>query len=273
MAEQMEQTATAEQLREEDSREVVVSVEAARKSFGETCVLEDISLTVHRGEVVAIIGPSGSGKSTLLRCMTLLETLDGGELRYGDLAVTTCGADGKAIYADKNVQKKARSRFGLVFQNFNLFPHYTVLKNVSDAPIHVQKRPRAEVEAAALELLAKMGLAGKENMVPCELSGGQQQRVAIARALALAPDVLFFDEPTSALDPELTIEVLKVIRGLAAEHMTMVIVTHEMSFARDVADRIIFMEGGVIVEEGDAKTLIDAPKNERTREFLSRCDG
>ena len=250
----------------------VVSIEHARKSFGDAEVLKDISLAVHKGEVVAVIGPSGGGKSTLLRCMTLLETLDGGNLTYGDLSVTRNDASGRAVYAGKAEQKEAKTRFGLVFQNFNLFPHYTVMKNIVDAPIHVQKRPKDEVEAHAQGLLSKMGLSGKENMVPCELSGGQQQRVAIARALALNPDVLFFDEPTSALDPELTQEVLKVIRDLAAEHMTMVIVTHEMSFARDVADRIIFMEGGVIVEEGDAKSLVNDPRNERTKSFLSRCN-
>lgn len=249
----------------------VVSIDNARKSFGDVPVLKDISLAVHEGEVVAVIGPSGGGKSTLLRCMTLLETLDGGTLAYGDLVVAKNDAAGRAVYAGKAEQKEAKTRFGLVFQNFNLFPHYTVMKNIVDAPIHVQKRPKDEVEAHARTLLSKMGLVGKEDMVPCELSGGQQQRVAIARALALNPDVLFFDEPTSALDPELTQEVLKVIRDLAAEHMTMVIVTHEMNFARDVADRIIFMEGGVIVEEGDARSLVNDPRNERTKAFLSRC--
>lgn len=249
----------------------VVSIEHAKKSFGDVEVLKDISLSVHEGEVVAVIGPSGGGKSTLLRCMTLLETLDGGKLSYGDLVVSENDASGKAVYAGKAQLKEAKTRFGLVFQNFNLFPHYTVMKNIVDAPIHVQKRPKDEVESHARALLAKMGLTGKEDMVPCELSGGQQQRVAIARALALNPDVLFFDEPTSALDPELTRDVLNVIRDLAAEHMTMVIVTHEMNFARDVADRIVFMEGGVIVEEGDAKSLVNDPKNERTKAFLSRC--
>ncbi|WP_449314607.1 amino acid ABC transporter ATP-binding protein [Rubneribacter sp.] len=248
----------------------LVLLEHAQKAFGGTPVLKDISLEVREGEVVAVIGPSGGGKSTLLRCLTLLETLDAGKLAYGDLVVAETGPDGRAAYAGKAVQKEAKTRFGLVFQNFNLFPHYTVMKNVADAPLHVQKRPKAEVEAEARALLAKMGLAGKEDMVPCELSGGQQQRVAIARALALNPEVLFFDEPTSALDPELTQEVLKVIRDLAAERMTMVIVTHEMSFARDVADRIVFMDGGVIVEEGPAAQLIGNPQHERTRAFLSR---
>ncbi len=246
----------------------LVSLSHARKSFGKTEVLKDISLSVEQGQVVAIIGPSGGGKSTLLRCMTLLETLDGGSLSYGDLAVATDGGSG-SVYGGKSVLSQAKTRFGLVFQNFNLFPHYTVLKNITDAPLSVQKRPKDQVMTQAHELLVKMGLEGKENMVPCELSGGQQQRVAIARALALNPDVLFFDEPTSALDPELTKGVLKVIRDLADEHMTMVIVTHEMSFARDVADHIIFMDGGYIVEEGPAEQVINNPQQERTKLFLA----
>ena len=246
----------------------LVSLSHARKSFGKTEVLKDISLSVEQGQVVAIIGPSGGGKSTLLRCMTLLETLDGGSLSYGDLAVATDGGSG-SVYGGKSVLSQAKTRFGLVFQNFNLFPHYTVLKNITDAPLSVQKRPKDQVMAQAHELLVKMGLEGKENMVPCELSGGQQQRVAIARALALNPDVLFFDEPTSALDPELTKGVRKVIRDLADEHMTMVIVTHEMSFARDVADHIIFMDGGYIVEEGPAEQVINNPQQERTKLFLA----
>lgn len=248
----------------------LVLLEHAKKSFGDTPVLKDLSLSVQQGEVVAVIGPSGGGKSTLLRCMTLLETLDSGHLAYGDLTVAENNNAGRAVYASAAVQKEAKMRFGLVFQNFNLFPHYTVIKNVTDAPLHVQKRDKEEVFASARSLLAKMGLSGKEDMVPCELSGGQQQRVAIARALALNPEVLFFDEPTSALDPELTQDVLKVIRDLAAEHMTMVIVTHEMSFARDVADHIIFMDGGVIVEEGPASDLINNPQHARTQAFLAK---
>jgi len=176
---------------------------------------------------------------------------------------------GRAVYAGKDVVKRAKERFGLVFQDFNLFPHYTVLKNVMDAPMSVLKRPRAQAEERARALLDKMGLSGKEDMVPCELSGGQKQRVAIARALAMDPEILFFDEPTSALDPELTKEVLKVIRSLADENMTMVIVTHEMRFARDVADRIVFMDGGFIVEEGPAAQVIDNPQHQRTKSFLS----
>ena len=251
----------------------IVLLEQAKKSFGDAIVLKDISLSVSKGEVVGIIGPSGGGKSTLLRCMTLLETLDSGRLAYGDLIVAENDAAGRAAYASKAVQREAKMRFGLVFQNFNLFPHYTVLKNITDAPLHVQKRPKDEVFEHARALLGRMGLAGTEDKVPCELSGGMQQRVAIARALCLNPEVLFFDEPTSALDPELTKDVLNVIRDLAAEHMTMVIVTHEMSFARDVADRVIFMDGGVIVEEGTAADLINNPRHERTRAFLANYEG
>lgn len=247
--------------------ETLLSLQHARKSFGDVEVLKDISLTVQRGQVLAIIGPSGGGKSTLLRCCTLLETLDGGSLSFGDCVVTT-DTNGTAVYAGKDTLKKARTHFGLVFQNFNLFPHYSVMRNLTDAPVTVQKMPKADAEAKARGLLEKMGLSGKEDMVPCELSGGQQQRVAIARALMLDPDVLFFDEPTSALDPELTKGVLKVIRDLAEEHMTMVIVTHEMKFARDVADHVIFMDGGVIVEQGLAVDVIDNPQHNRTKSFL-----
>ena len=247
----------------------VVSIAHARKAFGANEVLRDISLEVNPGEVVAIIGPSGGGKSTLLRCATLLETLDGGSLSYGDLVVAH-DEGGRAVYAKGDTLRQARARFGLVFQNYNLFPHFTVMRNITDAPVRVQKRGRTEVEEQARALIERMGLVGCETKVPCELSGGQQQRVSIARALAMNPDVLYFDEPTSALDPELTSEVLQVIKGLAADHMTMVIVTHEMTFAREVADRVIFMDGGVIVEEGPAEQVIDHPQTERTRAFLSK---
>ena len=248
---------------------ILLCLEHAKKSFGDNVVLKDISLSVERGKVVAIIGASGGGKSTLLRCATLLETLDEGSLSFGDVKVTTMEG-GVCKYADKKTQAQAKRKFGLVFQNFNLFPHWTVFKNVMDPQITVKKTPKAQAQEKAMEVIRKMGLEGKENMVPCELSGGQQQRVAIARALAMEPEILFFDEPTSALDPELTQEVLKVIRSLAAEHMTMVIVTHEMGFARDVADHIVFMDKGIIVEEGDPDQVINNPQHERTRAFLSK---
>ena len=250
----------------------VLELNHVKKTFNnETLhVLKDISLSVGKGEVVAIIGPSGSGKSTLLLCATLLTDMDSGELLYmGDYAAKN-DASGKAVYAGKAELKKIRSRFGLVFQSFNLFPHYSVLRNLTDAQVNVLKRSKSEAREKAMVLLGKMGLADKADAYPCQLSGGQQQRVAIARALAMDPEILFFDEPTSALDPELTGEILKVIRQLADEHMTMVIVTHEMSFARDVADRVIFMDGGIIVEQGDPKEVINNPKEERTRQFLSR---
>lgn len=242
-----------------------------RKTFEDVEVLKDISLKVKEGEVVAIIGPSGSGKSTLLRCATLLETMDGGEMIYcGEHAVHS-DKDGNAIYAKPDVLKKIQTYFGLVFQNFNLFPHFSVMKNICHAPLKVQKRDKAEVEQKARELLHKMGLEEKEKQYPFQLSGGQQQRVSIARALALNPKILFFDEPTSALDPELTGEILKVIKDLAAEHMTMVIVTHEMNFARNVADHIIFMEHGVIVEEGSPEEVFHS-NNPRMQEFLGKLE-
>ena len=237
----------------------------ARKAFRALEVLKGVSLKVEKDEVVSIIGPSGGGKSTMLRCATLLETMDSGTLAYGE-NVATREENGKSVYAGKAALARVRRQFGLVFQQFDLFPHYTVLKNVCDAPISVQKRDRAEVEAMAL--LDKMGLKGKENAYPYQLSGGQQQRVAIARALAMKPEILFFDEPTSALDPLLTGEVLRVIRSLADEHMTMVIVTHEMPFARAVSDRVVFLDGGVIVEQGSPEQVFENPQQERTREFL-----
>ena len=247
----------------------ILEINHIRKSFGALEVLNDISLSVEEGQVVSIIGPSGSGKSTLLRCATLLETMDGGDLIYlGKYAARD--QDGKSVYASAKELKSIRSSFGLVFQNFNLFPHYSVLRNVSEAPTLIQKRPKEQVVAEARELLRKMGLSDKEDAYPYQLSGGQQQRVSIARALAMKPAILFFDEPTSALDTELTGEILRVIRDLAAEHMTMVIVTHEMSFARDVSDHVIFMDGGVIVEEGNPYNIINNPKQERTIQFLSR---
>ena len=239
------------------------------KSFENLSVLKDISISIGEGEIVSIIGPSGSGKSTLLRCATMLEKMDGGEIVYLGKKAAWTDKDGHVAYADKKDMKEIQSQYGLVFQNFNLFPHYSVLKNIVDAPIHVQKRDKETVYQEARELLKKMGLADKEDYYPCQLSGGQCQRVAIARALALNPKILFFDEPTSALDPELTAEVLKVIRSLADLNIAMVIVTHEMAFARDISHRVIFMEGGVIVEEGPPEKVF-ASDNERMRSFLGR---
>lgn len=247
---------------------MILEMKSIRKSFGGTQVLNGIDLAVSQGETVSIIGPSGSGKSTLLRCATFLETADGGEIRY--MGETAAESDDKGVmrYVPPSELKSFKSRFGLVFQQFNLFPHYTVLKNITDAPISVQKRDKKEVTEEAMRLLDKMGLADKAGEYPSHLSGGQQQRVAIARALAMKPDILFFDEPTSALDPELTGEVLKVIRQLAEEKMTMVIVTHEMAFARAVSDRVIFMDGGVIVEQGKPEKVLADPDSERTKRFL-----
>lgn len=239
-----------------------------KKSFGDLSVLRDISLKVYEGEVLSIIGPSGSGKSTLLRCATLLEKMDHGDLSYlGQSAVTI--QNNESVYAKNSELEKIKESFGLVFQNFNLFPHYTVLKNITDAPLHVQKRPKAEVMKEAEELLKKMGLEDKADYYPHQLSGGQQQRVAIARALALNPKVLFFDEPTSALDPELTGEVLKVIKSLAEAKMTMVIVTHEMEFAKNISDRIIFMDKGVIAVEGTPDEVFQSD-HARMNEFLGK---
>jgi polar amino acid transport system ATP-binding protein len=252
----------------------ILSVWHICKSFDRNKVLSDISLTVSRGEVLAVIGPSGSGKSTLLRCINQFETVDSGEITVcGETMVRTDPSDGHAAYADKATLRKIRLRIGLVFQNFNLFPHFSVLRNITEAPVSVLGKSRAEAEEIARTLLKKMGLSEKENAYPHQLSGGQQQRVSIARAMALNPEILFFDEPTSALDPELTGEILKVIRSLAEEHMTMVIVTHEMLFAREVADRVIFMDGGVIVEEGSPEQVFGAPREERTRQFLLRYSG
>ena len=249
----------------------LLSIKNLQKTYdGKLEVLRNIDLTVEEGETVAIIGPSGSGKSTLLRCTTLLTEMTGGSLSYLGEAVVTPGENGKAVYAGKNELRRARSYFGLVFQNFNLFPHRTVLQNLTDAQIRVLKRNKDQAVEKARALLDKMGLSDKESAYPCQLSGGQQQRVAIARALAMDPRILFFDEPTSALDPELTGEVLKIIRELAQEKMTMVVVTHEMAFARDVAQRVVFMDGGVIVEEGPPEQVFGAPRQERTRKFLQR---
>lgn len=247
----------------------LLEMKHVKKKFDNLEVLKDISIEVKEGEVVAIIGPSGSGKSTFLRCATLLETMDEGTLAYCKESATL-NESGSTRYADKKKLHEIKNDFGLVFQNFNLFPHFSVLKNVIDAPINVQKRDKDEVIAEARELLSKVGLENKEDNYPGQLSGGQQQRVAIARALAMNPKILFFDEPTSALDPEITAGILKLLRALADEKMTMVIVTHEIAFARNVADRVIFMDGGVIVEEGRPEDVIDNPKSERTRSFLQK---
>lgn len=242
-----------------------------KKGFDGLGVLEDISLSIEEGEVVSIIGPSGSGKSTLLRCATMLEKMDGGELIYLE-EKAAYEENGHCVYASKKDLKRIRSYFGLVFQNFNLFPHYSVMKNITDALIHVDKVPKKEAFERAEKLLAQLGLLDKRDAYPCQLSGGQQQRVSIARALARQPKILFFDEPTSALDPELTVEVLKVIRELAKEHMTMIIVTHEMQFAKEVSDRVIFMESGIIKAQGTPKELFDTD-NERVREFIGLLSG
>lgn len=248
----------------------VLEMKNIKKSFGNLEVLKGIDLTVDKGEVVAIIGPSGGGKSTLLRCATTLETVDSGNIIIaGDTLCASPEGGGKSVYCDKKTMQDVRSKFGLVFQNFNLFPHFSVRRNITEALIHVHKKSKDEADKICDNLLKKMDMTGRADAYPCQLSGGQQQRVSIARALATSPDIIFFDEPTSALDPELTAGVLKVIRELAEEKMTMVIVTHEMSFARDVADKIIFMAGGVIVEQGPAEELINNPKEERTKAFLA----
>ena len=249
----------------------MLKVENLEKSFGDNKVLKDISLTVNEGEVVSIIGSSGSGKSTLLRCCTTLETVDSGSISFGD-SVLVSTVDGKVKYASKKEIKKIRGFFGLVFQNFNLFPHFSVMRNLTEAQRVVFKRDKKTAVETARALLDKMGLSDKEKAYPNELSGGQQQRVSIARALSMNPKILFFDEPTSALDPELTGEILKVIKELAAEKMTMVIVTHEMSFARDVSDKVLFMDGGVIVEQGPPDEVFGNPKMQRTKEFLQNYE-
>ena len=255
----------------------ILQVQHIEKHFGDTRVLEDISFELEQGQALAIIGSSGSGKTTLLRCLNFLETPDRGRILVRDKVLFDAGDP--ATQRESEIRKK-RLHFGMVFQSFNLFPQYTALKNVTLAKeLLAQERPDfkqnkkailEEIEAEGRALLSKMGLAERAGHYPHQLSGGQQQRVAIARALALSPDILCFDEPTSALDPELTGEVLKVIRGLAEQKTTMIIVTHEMAFARDVADQVIFMDGGVIVEQGPARDVIEHPREERTKQFLSR---
>lgn len=245
--------------------EEIIKIEKLSKSFGTTEIIKEISFSVHKGEVLGIIGPSGSGKSTILRCIMQLESVSGGSVSIGGQNLVKDG-----IYADKASLRSIALKTGLVFQNFNLFPHYSVLQNVADAPRRVLGKTAEEADALAFNLLSRMGLADKIENYPFELSGGQQQRVGIARALALNPEVLLFDEPTSALDPELTGEILSVIKSLAEEKMTMVVVTHEMAFARDTSSHIIFMDAGVIVEQGAPKDVIDTPKEARTKAFLAR---
>lgn len=248
----------------------LLEIKNMRKSFGDKEVLKDISIAVNEGEVVSIIGPSGSGKSTALRCATLLETMDGGSLMYEGCTAAS-DESGSMVYADKLKLKKIRAYFGLVFQSFNLFPHYTVLKNITEPVVLSGQADKKEAAERAMTLLKRLGLEDKADAYPGSLSGGQQQRVSIARALAMQPKILFFDEPTSALDPELTGEVLKVIKSLAAEHMTMVIVTHEMKFAREVSDRIIFMENGVIHSQGTPDELFNS-NDERLNSFIGKLE-
>lgn len=246
----------------------ILEVKNLEKSFDNLKVLKDISFNVKNGEIISIIGSSGSGKSTLLRCLNRLETVDSGTIVVdGDVMVST--VNGKSNYADENILKKIRMKTGLVFQNFNLFPHFNVLRNITEAPIYVAGIPKEEAEQTAYELLEKLGLKDKALAYPYQLSGGQSQRVSIARALALKPKILFFDEPTSALDPELTGEVLKVIKSLTSLDMTMIIVTHEMEFAREISNRMIFMDQGFIVEDATPEEVFNS-NNERTRAFLGK---
>ena len=249
--------------------EEIIKVENLKKTFNDNLeILKGISFSVEKGEVLSVIGPSGSGKSTMLRCISQLEDVTDG-------SITICGKKlvENGVYADKKLKHEIILKSGLVFQNFNLFPHYSVLKNIINPQVQVLKKNKDEAEQTAMELLKRMGLAEKAQNYPCELSGGQQQRVSIARALALKPEVLLFDEPTSALDPELTGEILAVIKELASEKMTMVVVTHEMAFARDISTEIIFMDGGVIVEQGEPNQVINNPQTERMKAFLSRFAG
>ena len=251
------------------ANEIMLSMRGIHKSFGALGVLRGIDLSLARGEVLAIIGSSGSGKSTLLRCINKLETIDRGEITIrGEKLCWTKDGETTATYASTSDVRRILMSTGMVFQQFNLFPHRTVIENLIEAPCHVKGMKKDEILPYARELLAKVGLSDRENYYPSQLSGGQQQRVAIARALAMKPDIMLFDEPTSALDPELTGEVLRTMRALAAERMTMIVVTHEMAFAREAATNIIFMENGVIVEQGEPQTFFRAPKEERTREFL-----
>lgn len=247
----------------------MIQMEKIYKSFAQTEVLHNVSLSVQKGEVVAVIGPSGSGKSTLLRCLSRLEVIDRGSISVGGEVLAADSSGGKSQYAAENEARRICRKMGMVFQHFNLFPHLTVLENVIEAPQVVQGLSREAIIPEAEVLLRKVGLLEKKDAYPSRLSGGQKQRVAIARALAMKPDIMLFDEPTSALDPELTGEVLKSMRQLAEEHMTMVVVTHEMAFAREVAHRVIFMDKGEIVEEGSPQLLFNSPQHPRTQAFLN----
>ena len=250
------------------SAEVMVQARDIRKSFNGTEVLKRVSLDIHKGEVVAVIGPSGSGKSTFLRCLNHLEVIDAGSVVVDGATLVKNNAQGTAQYAPEAELRAILRRMGMVFQSFNLFPHLTVLENIIEAPMIVKGMSRDQIMPKAQELLRKVGLLEKADAYPARLSGGQKQRVAIARALAMEPDIMLFDEPTSALDPELTGEVLRTMRELADEHMTMLVVTHEMGFAREVANRVIFMDGGYIVEQGPAEHFFASPQHERTKAFL-----
>ncbi|MGN0906829.1 MAG: amino acid ABC transporter ATP-binding protein [Bullifex sp.] len=247
--------------------ETLIKAENISKSFGDLKVLCDISFTLEKGKVLSILGPSGSGKSTLLRIVTQLETADRGSLSFSGESLFSDNGE-KAVYASAQNARKIGLKTGLVFQNFNLFPHFTVLRNITEAQVAVLKRDKKEAEERAFTLLKKLSLEDKAKAYPCQLSGGQKQRVSIARALAMDPEVLFFDETTSALDPELTREVLNVIRKLSEEKMTMAVVTHEMEFAKAISDHAVFMEGGYIIEEGDKDTIFVNPEKERTRQFI-----
>ena len=251
----------------------LLEIKGLKKSYKDLDVLKGIDLTVNEGEVISVIGPSGSGKSTFLRCAAMLEKVSAGSIAYNGKFAVKPDESGNPVYASPAEIKEIKSCYSMVFQNFNLFPHYTVLKNITDAPVCVLKQDREAAVKNAKHLLETVGLSGKENNYPCELSGGQQQRVAIARALAMNPQMIYFDEPTSALDPEFTAGVLKILKQLAQEKKTMLIVTHEISFARNISDRVIFMDGGYIVEQGTPEQVIDNPQNERTRQFLNSLNG
>ena len=248
----------------------MVEVRNLRKSFGHTTVLQDISLVVREGSVTCLIGPSGSGKTTLLRCLNRLETIDAGIVLIDGELVGVENKGGRLVEQSESQIAKSRQLAGMVFQRFNLFPHRTVLDNILEGPVYVQKRKRADVVPEAMRLLEQVGLADRAGAYPQELSGGQQQRVAIARALAMKPKLILFDEPTSALDPELVGEVLAVMKDLAARGMTMIVVTHELGFAREVSDQVVFMDGGFVVETGPPEEVLVDPQHERTREFLAR---